>query len=385
LQRRPGLQHTEEVPKAIQRVLIYRLGSLGDHVVALPCLHLIARSFPDAERRLLTNVPVSVKASAAAGIVGNSGLIHGFFRYQVGLRALVPILRLWWQLLLWRPQVLVYLTAARGVAIARRDRRFFRLCGIRRMIGVPDSEDLQANRPLADGWRFEPESSRLARTLAALGDARLEASESWSLHLTEAETARAAEALAPAGGRPILAVSLGTKKQCNEWGSERWSELLQFVGAILPGYALLVNGAANERPASETVADGWRRTNDGPVLNLCGQLTPRESAAAFAQAEVYIGHDSGPMHLAAAAGTPCVAIFAAHEKPGIWFPHGSRHKVIYHQVDCWGCHLETCIVQQKKCITSISVAEVAGKVMEVLAENSPPDACQPVLQPSRRR
>ena len=44
-----------------RKVLIYRLGSLGDTVVALPSLHLIARAFPDAERRVLTNFPVSGK------------------------------------------------------------------------------------------------------------------------------------------------------------------------------------------------------------------------------------------------------------------------------------------------------------------------------------
>ena len=45
-----------------KRVLIYRLGSLGDTLVALPALHLVARAFPDAERRMLTNFPVKVKA-----------------------------------------------------------------------------------------------------------------------------------------------------------------------------------------------------------------------------------------------------------------------------------------------------------------------------------
>ncbi len=45
----------------MRRVLIYRLGSLGDTLIALPALKLVARAFPDAERRLLTNFPVNVK------------------------------------------------------------------------------------------------------------------------------------------------------------------------------------------------------------------------------------------------------------------------------------------------------------------------------------
>jgi ADP-heptose:LPS heptosyltransferase len=72
------------------------------------------------------------------------------------------------------------------------------------------------------------------------------------------------------------------------------------------------------------------------------------------------------MHLAAAVGTPCVAIFAARNLPRIWFPHGHRHRVIYHEVDCMGCGLETCVVQKKKCLTSVTVEEVFGAVAEAL-------------------
>ena len=64
------------------------------------------------------------------------------------------------------------------------------------------------------------------------------------------------------------------------------------------------------------------------------------------------------MHLAAAVGTPCVAIFAARNIPRVWFPYGEQHRVVYHEVDCMGCGLETCIVEGKKCILSITVAEV---------------------------
>jgi hypothetical protein len=40
--------------------------------------------------------------------------------------------------------------------------------------------------------------------------------------------------------------------------------------------------------------------------------------------------------------------------------------VVYHQVNCWGCGLETCLIEKKKCITSITVAEVLAEVREVL-------------------
>lgn len=349
-----------------KRVLIYRLGSLGDTLIALPALHLVARAFPEAERRYLTNFPVNVKAPPAAAILENSGLIHGFFRYVVGTRSLRELAGLWWQLFRWRPEVLVYLGPTRGVKAARRDAMFFRACGIKHLIGVPVTEDMQQNRWEEAEGALEPEGARLVRNIAELGDAHIDDAESWNLHLTPEEKARAAEALALVAGRPLIAVSVGTKVQSKDWGRENWRSLLGEVGRLYPHYALALSGAPEESDASEFAAEGWREAGAGPVVNLCGQLSPRQSAAAFAKAQVFLGHDSGPMHLAAAVQTPCVAIFAARNKPRVWFPYGRQHRVLYHQVECWGCGLETCIVERKRCLTSITVDEVVREVRAIL-------------------
>jgi len=354
------------MPSSTRRVLIYRLGSLGDTLVALPALHLVAHAFPEAERRMLTNFPVNVKAPAAAAVLGDSGLIHGYFRYAVGTRNPRELLSLWWQIARWRPQVLVYMSASRGVEAARRDANFFRVCGIDNLIGVPVTEDMQQNRWQESEQALEPEAARLVRNLAELGGARLDDPDSWDLHLTAEEHAQAIEALQPAAGRPIIAVSVGTKVQSKDWGRENWRVLLAELARRYPGHALNLSGSPQEIEASEFAADGWRKAGGGTVVNLCGQLSPRESAAAFARAEIFIGHDSGPMHLAAAVQTRCVAIFAARNKPRVWFPYGRQHRVLYHQTDCWGCGLETCIVERKKCITSITVDEVLAEVRAVL-------------------
>jgi heptosyltransferase III len=349
-----------------KRVLIYRLGSLGDTLVALPALHLVARAFPDAERRLLTNFPVNAKAPPAAAILENTNLIQGYFRYVAGTRSPGELLTLWWQLFRWRPQVLVYMGPPRGVESARRDAKFFRLCGIPRLIGVPVTEDMQQNRWEEPEQALEPEGARLARNLSELGDALLDVPASWDLRLTEAEGRRATEALSAAAGRPIIAVSVGTKVQSKDWGRDNWRTLLNRLANHYPDSALVLCGAAEESDASEFTADGWRESSGSPVVNLCGLLTPRESAAVLAHARVFVGHDSGPMHLAAAVQTPCVAIFAARNKPRVWFPYGRQHRVLYHQTECWGCGLETCIIERKKCLTSITVDEVVAQVRAVL-------------------
>ena len=349
----------------VRRVLIYRMGSLGDTVVALPSLHLIARAFPDAERRMLTNFPVSVKAPAAAAVLGESGLVHGYFRYVVGTRSPVELLKLWWTLRRFRADVLVYLGPVRGVAAAKRDARFFRLCGISKQIGVPLMEAMQTNQFQPKWNALEPEAERLARNLAELGDARVDSRDSWDLRLTRAEEDKAGEVMRVAGEKPVLAVSVGTKVQAKDWGRENWRALLGRLAGLCPEYCLAMMGAPEEFAASEYVAEDWRAAGL-PVINLCGVLTPRESAACFALARLFVGHDSGPMHLAAAVGTPCVAIFAARNLPRVWFPYGARHRVVYHAVDCMGCKLETCVVEKKKCLTSVTVDEVLAEVEAAL-------------------
>ena len=356
------------------RVLIYRLGSLGDTVVALPGFHLVARAFPDADRRLLTNFPVAGKAPPAAAVLEGTGTVQGYFRYSAGTRSWRELLRLWWEIVRWKPTVLVYMAPARGIQAARRDAQFFRMCGIERMVGVPLTEDMQQNRVEYDaglGYEVEEyEALRLARNLLELGDARVDDPASWDLRLNEAERARADEVLREAGERPVIAMSLGTKAQANDWGEVNWGQLLGRVAERFPKHALVVTGAAEDRAASERVTAGWcRRTEaglSGPVINVCGQMTPRESAAVFARARVYLGHDSGPMHLAAAVGTPCVAVFSGRGKPRRWFPFGGGHRVLYHRVSCWGCGLQTCIVERKRCILSIEVEEVMEQIRAVL-------------------
>lgn len=372
------MRHLDMGKKRTRRVLLYRLGSLGDMLVALPALHLVARAFPEAERRLLTNIPVSSKAPPAAAILEGSGLIHGYLRYEVGTRSVAELARLWWTIARWRPEVLVYLGPARGVDAARRDARFFRLCGLRKLVGVPLTEGMQRNfygaatggrdHAMGDG-NLEPEAARLVRCIGELGavgefadPGRLEDPASWDLRLTAEERESADRAIGEeALGLDPIAVSVGTKVQAKDWGKENWKALLAKIADEFPGRALLLGGAAEEADASEFAAQGWRTHGGGPVVNLCGRLAPRESAAAFARARLFVGHDSGPMHLAAAVGTSVVAIFAARNIPKQWFPFGKQHRVIYHRVECWGCGLETCLEQQKKCLTSIRNVE-RGKV-----------------------
>src|SRR5277367_2795104 len=95
-------------------IVIYRLGSLGDTVIALPCFHLIRKTYPRAKIVLLTNQPVSGKAAPAMVIVENSGLCDEAISYPVGSRNTVELQNIRRMIRQLQPEALYNLAASRG-------------------------------------------------------------------------------------------------------------------------------------------------------------------------------------------------------------------------------------------------------------------------------
>lgn len=347
-------------PATIQRLLIYRLGSLGDTIVALPALHLVERAFPGARRFLLTNIPIHAKAPAAAAVLGGSGLVHDYLTYRVGTRNPLELAGVWWAIRRFRPQAMVYLAEPRGEAAVLRDEKFFRLCGIRHIVGLPHGE-LATLRMDPDTGLYEQEAARLLRCVRALGEADVNDLSGWDLHLTPEERQKAEEVLAPIGSTPKIAFGPGTKMQSNDWGRENWRALLDKLAPAMAGRALVMVGAKEDAPTVEFAAANWQ----GPVLNVCGRLTPRETAAVLHGAELFLGPDSGPKHLAASQGVPCALVFGARNKAGQWYPPGRGHRVVRRTVDCAECRLEVCIEQKKKCLTSITPDDLYEAAIDV--------------------
>ena len=353
----------------VRKVLIYRTGSLGDTIVALPSLHLIARVFPLAERVLLTDLPVHAKASTAMAVLGDSGLVHRDMRYSGATRKIGEMMRMLWEIRRFRPDVLVHLMPRHHLSDVRRDRLFFQLAGLRRIVGLPSAEILKHCFDPATGL-YESEAWLLARSIAELGDADPEDIGNWDLHLTAAECEAGAKALGQLKDRPLILCGPGTKMQAKDWGQDNWRELLGRLYRKYPSYGLAMIGVKEEAEICENVAVEWT----GAKVNLSGRLSPRESAAILRKARVFIGPDSGPMHLAASVGTRCVIAFSARALPGIWYPFGREHQVIFHQTECYGCYLQTCTVEAKKCMRSITTDEMEQAVDAVLR--------QPIQSPS---
>lgn len=306
-------------------LVIFRIGSIGDTVVALPCFHAIARAFPRHRKVLLTNAVASARASSVETVLEGTGLIDQALYFPVGRGKLSHSIALAGQLRQLEAEALVYLAPRTTGLQVYRDLLFFRAAGIRRVIGAPlgiGARECHAD-PLTH--ELEPEAERLARILTPEIPVDLSPA-SWDLRLTPAEHATASQQLAGLlGWRPLVALSPGAKIPAKDWGEERWAALIGLLQVRVPAVSLVFLGAPDERPLVERLAQLW----NGAKLNLCGELTPRESAAVLGHCDMLVCHDSGPMHLAASQGARCIALFGNFNRPRQWFPYGRDHVVIY--------------------------------------------------------
>jgi heptosyltransferase III len=306
-------------------LVIFRIGSIGDTVVAMPCFHAIARAFPQHRKILLTNAVDSARASSVETVLEGTGLIDGALYFPVGRGKLSHSVALARRLRELAAEGLVYLAPRTTGLQVYRDLLFFRAAGIRRVIGAPLGVGARECRVDPATGDLEHEAERLARILGTAMPVDL-AKPSWDLRLSSGEQSVAAERLAGLlGWRPIIVLSPGAKIPAKDWGEERWGALIRLLQVRVPAVSLVFVGAPDERRLTERLAQLW----SGPKLNLCGELTPRESAAVMGRCDLLVCHDSGPMHLAASQGTRCVALFGNFNRPRQWYPWGSEHVVIY--------------------------------------------------------
>lgn len=304
---------------------------MGDFVVALPCLHLIRRSFPSARITLITSRDPDARAASAESVLSDCGLVDAFVTYTLNTRNFGELTKLLKTIRALHPDLLIYLATPRSsLATIYRDYVFFRLCGVKRMVGFPFAAELrQLVTPVSGDGLWEREAQRLGRWLAPLGSVEPERIENWDLRLTPDERAKAQDILKQISSiqgrssRLLVGLSVGTKQAIKDWGDNNWRWLVEGLSDANLGLVLI--GSEEDRSRSERLSSGWA----GPVLNLCGFLTPRESAAVIERLHLFLCHDSGPMHLSVAVGTRVVAVFTNHRPPGQWFPYGGNHIVFY--------------------------------------------------------
>jgi heptosyltransferase III len=136
---------------------------------------------------------------------------------------------------------------------------------------------------------------------------------------------RTAAALIPPGA-PILAIGPAANWRGKQWRGERFAELatrLTSPGGILPGARVAVLAAAHERPQAASVIAA---VPEERRLDLVGKVDLLTAAAVLRRAALFIGNDTGLMHIAAAAGTPTVGLFGPTQSAQ-YAPWGARTAV----------------------------------------------------------
>lgn len=337
-----------------RRVLVYRCGALGDTIVALPAIRAVREAFPDAELVLMT-------ANDGAGVVWTDEVLRdfGWFAHVVTYRAreLASVAGLWGVLgrvRALRPDLVVYLGSDHNSGIRTlRDRTFFLLAGARRFVAASSAKVGFFGRLRREPRTYPYEVDRLLDAVRRAGI--LVGPPRFALPADSACAERVSALLARARighERPLVAMCPGSKQAAKRWPLDRYAAL----GARLireGGADVAIIGGPDEAAAAAFVARGWPL---GHWTVLAGALSVLESAEALRRAALYVGNDTGAMHLAAAVGTPCVAIFAARE-PGVsWHPYGDAHVVLRRDdVPCANCYLTECTVERLRCLAAIDV------------------------------
>jgi heptosyltransferase III len=307
------------------RICIFRIGSMGDTVVALPCFHAIRRAFGSAHITLLTNFPISAKAAPMLAVLGSdSGFVDDVLNYTIGLSNPLEALRLVMRLRARRSSTLVYMRSGPTPKMLLRDKIFFRLAGFRRILCMPTSKDQRLPRINPHTDEVEPEASRLARCFATLEAIDLVDPANWDLLLNDGERSEG-NRLAERLPHPFLAINTGGKEASKDWGFNRWATFLKHFQNRSNLRGLAIVGAEADQQRAQALLQVW---GDGAV-NFCAGPSPRVVAALLSHAHLFVGHDSGPLHLAQCVGTPALGLYGSHNRPKEWHPLGFHVHVIH--------------------------------------------------------
>lgn len=128
------------------------------------------------------------------------------------------------------------------------------------------------------------------------------------------------------------------------------------------GFDVVLSGTAQERELVDAVGAGIGRR----AHSVAGRLAFAEFAALVEQARLLIGNNSGPVHVAAAVGTPVVDLYALTNPQHT--PWAVPHRVLYRDVPCRFCYKSVCPEGHGDCLRLVSPDEVVDAALELLAE-----------------
>ena len=351
----------------VERLLIYRFGHIGDTVAALPALWHLRAQFPNAHITLLSETPKQSNHLPPERVLPQTGLIDAFLKYQGGksLSGIASQVATLFRLRAMKFDTVAYLLPSiRSAASRRRDEAFFKLTGIPRRLGFQGfPEDALPRRADGSLETVPHEADALLTRLSldglppvAAGHGRMD------LAITPSEHHAAGDWLKTnaMGSQRWFALCNGSKWSSKQWPEERYLEVARRLITQHDLTPVVFGGREDVESGRRLIAQLGRGACSA------GELSVRESAAMLQCARFYLGNDTGVMHLAAAVGTRCVAVFSAQDWPGRWSPYGAGHEMLRVEVPCAGCMQQNCPLENQ-CLTGISPEAVLAACGRILA------------------
>jgi heptosyltransferase-2 len=218
--------------------------------------------------------------------------------------------------------------------------------GARVRVHATDRDRVRISQKLREAW-----SPRSNRALALVGSSLLVHPASsrprrpWKNEpkwWNEADDLHAGRFSAPA---PLLAVHLGAGAAAKRWPTRHWRGLI--ARFLDDGWRVILIGG----PDDVEIA---RQIEPNPSLrDWTGQLAVTETAALLERADLFIGSDSGPAHIAASASAASVILFSGTNRPRQWRPWSRRALVLRRKVSCRPCHHKSCPLADHPCMSGL--------------------------------
>ncbi|MGD0947115.1 MAG: glycosyltransferase family 9 protein [Candidatus Binatia bacterium] len=333
-------------PVVARRILIVLLGSIGDVTLALPLVNRLRRGYPQA------HIIWAVEPLSAPLLVHHPAVDE--------------------TLMFDRPHgVPAFLRFLRQVRAARADltldlQRHLKSGIVSRASNAPLRLGFHRRNAREGNWLFNthrldpmphltPKLQQFLRFADWLGVE--EVPVTFELRVTDAEERRVQELLAGVPA-PFVAAIVGASWESKLWFPDRMAAVSDALTGRGVGVVLL-GGSADAQFARAVVAAARM-----PVLNLTGRISLRHVIGILQRARAAFGPDTGPMHIAAAVGTPVISLWGA-TSPVRSAPWGSESRVITGTAVCSPCYRRHCPIE-RLCMQSISVEAVVASVAAAL-------------------
>jgi heptosyltransferase-1 len=166
-------------------------------------------------------------------------------------------------------------------------------------------------------------------------------------------------------GAPWVALQPGARWDNKRWPVEHFARLVREPSAALAEARFIILGGRADQSLGQAIA----AANPDRCLDLTGKTSLPETIEWLRRCSALITNDTGPMHLAAALGTPVLALFGPTD-PRRTGPYGSGHRVLRQPLPCAPCMKDSCAnAQPLECLRAIPPARVADAVAELLSHS----------------